>query len=141
MNKNCIECGKPITKKKCYKFCCAKCRQKNTNRRWYQNQKLWSQNKRGAYSKNKVLCLICGKYYVQVGSHIVQTHNITARKYREQYDLPVKRGILPLWYRKIKRDLAIENKTADNIKKDNGFRFKKGDKRAKENTFFKGRYA
>jgi predicted transcriptional regulator len=77
---------------------------------------------------NKVKCLICGKYYVQVGSHIVQSHGITAREYREQFKLEVKKGIVPKWYREMKGEQCIENGTVENLKKGKKFRFVKGQK-------------
>lgn len=103
----------------------------------------WLRNKHDEIASHptssKVKCLICGKYYYQVGTHIVQRHKMTARKYREIMDLPVKRGILPLWLRKVKHDHAINNKTANNLKAGKKFWYKKHDKRAIINLFYKGR--
>jgi hypothetical protein len=71
-------------------------------------------------------CLICGKRFIQVGSHIYQTHHITAREYRKQFGLDVKRGILPEAYRKLKSDTTRENGTIDNLKVGKKYWFKKG---------------
>jgi predicted transcriptional regulator len=76
----------------------------------------------------KVKCLICGRYYVQVGSHIVQIHKITAREYREQFKLEVKRGIVPTWYREKKAQITKENRTYRNLETGKKFRFIKGQK-------------
>lgn len=81
-------------------------------------------------STNKVQCLYCSRWYVQVGSHIQQRHGMTAREYREYYDLERKRGIVPEWYRKQKGDKTLSNKTFLNLKAGAKFRFVKGDKRA-----------
>lgn len=89
-------------------------------------------------SKDKVRCLICNLWYRQVGTHIVQRHRITAREYREQYGLPVKRGILPKEYRKLKSEQAINCGGVKNLKIGKKFWYKKGDERAIKNTFYKG---
>ncbi len=82
-------------------------------------------------------CIICGKDFVQVGSHIVQKHGMTARQYREEFNLPVKRGIVPEWYRKLKGEKAKENGTYLNLEKGRKFRFIEGDKRTKANIGWK----
>lgn len=70
--------------------------------------------------------MICGGWFVQVGSHIYLTHKLTARQYREEFELEVKRGITTPEYRKLKGDLALENKTYENLKAGAVYRFKKG---------------
>ena len=135
----CLQCGNPITQNRFRTFCSKTCRGKNQNKRYYEAQLNWSRKKRGEYSPDKVRCLICGRYYVQVGSHVFGTHGITSREYREQYGFPVKKGIVPLWYKKLKGDLAIKNKTYQNLKKGKKYWYKIGDPRARINTFFKGK--
>jgi hypothetical protein len=115
-------------------FCSPTCRNKNN----YQKRKVYQAEyqirKRDELaskpSSDKCQCLICGKYYVQVGSHIVQKHGLTAREYREYFDLEVKKGILPPWYKKFKGDLALKNGTFKNLKAGEKFWFKNGDGRA-----------
>lgn len=115
-------------------FCSPICRNKNN----YQKRKAYQaryQRKRvdrlaSEPSDKKCQCLICGRWYVQVGTHIVQRHGITAREYREYFDLEVKKGILPDWYKKLKGDIALENGTFRNLKNGEKFWFKKGDDRA-----------
>lgn len=36
---------------------------------------------------NKVQCLICGKLFIALPTHLERTHDITADNYREQYGL------------------------------------------------------
>jgi len=55
---------------------------------------------------------------------------LTGREYREKFDLEVKRGVVPLWYRKLKGDQALENKTYKNLEAGAKFRFIPGDKKA-----------
>jgi predicted transcriptional regulator len=81
-------------------------------------------------NSKKIKCLVCGKWYVQVCSHTKQIHGITGREYRELYDLEVKRGIVPAWYREKKGQIAINNGTVDNLKVGRKFWFVKGDSKA-----------
>lgn len=139
----CKVCGGPITGKRCRSYCSKKCREqwfrikykdKNSARQTARYDRIASES-----SPHKVKCLICGRYYVQVGSHIRQRHGMTAREYREQHELPIKRGILPLWYREKKATQALECGGAENLEKGKKYRYKKGDKRAIKNTGYKGR--
>jgi hypothetical protein len=136
VRKNCKICGEKLTGR-FRTFCSTKCRNKCYNSK-PENKKRnyeWQKNKRDKEASTpdnrKVKCLICGKWYVQVGSHIVQTHGFkTCREYREEMNLEVKRGIVPKWYRKLKGDTAIANKTFKNLIAGQKFWFKPGDKRA-----------
>jgi len=96
---------------------------------------------RGTYKKGKIKCLICGCWYWQVGSHIFQRHNMTAKEYRELYNLPLRRGIQPDWLRKIRRENALKHKTYKNnlIKKGQVTRYKKEDERAKKGYYWAGK--
>lgn len=110
------------------KFCSVKCRNKNLyhERGGAEWQREYLSKKQEKDGRPKVQCLICGKWYRQVGTHIVQVHKITAREYREQYGFDVKRGQLPEDYRKLKSITAVENGTAKNLKAGKKFWFKKG---------------
>jgi len=55
---------------------------------------------------------------------------MTGREYREYFDLEVKRGVVPKWYRELKGDQAIKNGTYKNLKEGAEFRFVKGSKSA-----------
>lgn len=140
--KTCKICGQPITENRYRTYCSAKCRNQRNYKKYYIYQQEWSRNKRGGYSPNKKKCIICGKWYRQVGSHITQRHGMTAREYRELYNLPVKRGILPPDLRELKGEQAKENGTYNNLKAGKKYRYKKGDERAKTKTFYKstGKY-
>lgn len=114
MNK-CTVCGANAVRK----FCSKTCRQKhyNTSRREY--QRLWQLRKGDiAREKREVLiqCKVCGRKFVQIGSHVVQHHGYTsARQYREEWDYDVKRGMVPEYYRKIKAEKVFENGTVKNL--------------------------
>jgi len=47
-----------------------------------------------------------------------------------RFDLEVKKGVVPTWYKEMKGDQAIGNGTVGNLKKGKKFWFKKGDKKA-----------
>ena len=132
MNKYCITCKKEIIKKRSYKYCSIKCNNKYNNNKNRKQQSDWARNKRdkeaNIQNSKKCQCLICGKYYIQVGSHIFQRHKMTARKYREYFKLEVKRGITPEWYRKVKGEQSLENGTYKNLEKGKKYHFKKGQK-------------
>lgn len=128
------ECGKPVTGYRMRKFCSEECRTKSYNGKYQAYRSEWSRGRRDTLASkpasNKKKCLICGRWYVQVGSHITQRHGITARAYREEHSLPLKRGIVANSYRTMKAEHAITNGTVKNLKKGIRFWFKKGDKRA-----------
>ena len=94
IRKNCKICKEPLTIRQ-RTFCSTKCRNKTYTIKYAEKRKEWVRNKTGEYADNKIECLICGKYYRQVGSHIFGTHKMTARQYREDFELEVKKGILP----------------------------------------------
>ena len=141
--KHCLICMAPITGVRYRTYCSKKCRDKRNRMKSAKASAQWLRDRNDRIAlqptSTKVKCLICGRYYYQVGTHIVQRHKMTARKYREIMDLPVKRGILPLWLRKVKSDHAIDNKTANNLIAGKKFWYKKHDKRAIINSFYKGR--
>lgn len=133
---NCLNCKKPLVrispKGNNKKFCNTSCRNKARSEANKKRVAEWQRAKQDRLasepSDTKVQCLICGRYYVQVGSHIVQRHNITAREYREYYELEVKRGTVPDWFRELKGKQALENGTFKNLKVGKKFWFKKGQK-------------
>jgi len=96
----------------------------------------WQRRKRNKEAEipdpvNKVQCRICRRWYIQLGGHVVQAHGYkTARQYREEFNLEVKRGTVPLWYRELKGKIALENGTWKNLRAGESYRFEKGSKTA-----------
>jgi len=131
----CKICGKKLVKGQ-RTYCSPKCRVKfhNDNQNANHYGVNWQRKKRDAIASipdpDKVQCLLCGKYYVQVCSHVWQVHGLSAREYKEYFDLEVKQGITPEWYKKLKGDQAISNGTWRNLVAGTKYRFKKGDTRA-----------
>lgn len=125
----CKVCGKPLPKR-FRTYCSTKCRNHAINKRHTIQHTEWQRKRRDAIasspSKDKIQCLLCGKWYRQVGSHIVQTHKMTAREYRSMVGFDVKRGQLPDDLLQLKREQVFENKTVENLKAGKKYRFKKG---------------
>lgn len=134
IRKTCKICDGPITETRFRTYCSPGCRNKFHNTKHRDDHKEWQRKKRDAKASvrdpHKVQCLICSKWYVQLGSHTVQVHGVSGREYRENFDLEVKRGTVPEWYRKLKGEQAIENGTYKNLKKGAVYRYKRGDTEA-----------
>lgn len=134
IRKNCKICKKKIVSKRFRTYCSATCRNKFHNRKHRENHSEWQRNRNDALasipSPKKVQCLICKRWYVQVCSHTLQRHGVGGREYRENFDLEVKRGVVPKWYREMKGEQALENKTYKNLEKGAKYRFVNGDKKA-----------
>lgn len=132
IRKNCKVCGKPITEKRRRTYCSDQCR----NKFYYKKngkknaQRLRDKKDKEASipDKTKIQCLICGRYFAQVGSHIVQRHGITAREYREAYGFDVKKGQVSEDLRILYGQQALENGTYKNLKNGIKYWFKKGQK-------------
>lgn len=136
IRKTCAVCGKVITTKRFRSYCSEQCRNKRNSIKYRKHNSLMQRLKHDIIanipSKEKKQCKICGRWYIQLGSHIVQRHGMTAREYREKFNLPLKKGIVPKWYKDFKGKQALDNKTCKNLKLGKKFRYKKGDPRAKK---------
>jgi hypothetical protein len=134
IRKTCKICHKLITKNRARTYCSPTCRIEFYNKRYCAYRTKWQRETRDRIaekpSPNKVQCLICDRWYVQVCSHIVQIHGLSGRRYREYFDLEVKKGVVPKWYKKLKGDQAIENGTFKNLKNGIKYWFVPNDKRA-----------
>lgn len=132
IRKNCKICGGKLPTNRCRTYCSTKCRNRFYNKKNYKKQLEWYRNKRGKFEEGKIRCLICGKWYRQLGSHVVQKHKMTAREYRKKFGYDVKSGrsILSKDLHELYGKQAKENGTEKNLKAGKKFRFVPGDKRA-----------
>jgi len=135
IRKTCKVCGNPITQKGYRTYCSRHCRDRFHNQKHKIENREWQRRARDKKasipSPDKVQCLLCGKWYIQLGSHVVQRHGFeSCREYRECFDLERKKGIVPAWYRKLKGDIAMENETYKNLKLGKKYWFEKGDPKA-----------
>ena len=108
-----------------HSYCSDMCREEGRKIAYTKNN-----NKRSGMepSEDTIQCLVCDKYYRQVGSHITQKHNMTAREYREIYGLEVKRGLTKGSYRELKAEQARESGVIEPnlLEAGKATRFKKG---------------
>ncbi len=130
--RQCKETYTPKAKANNSVYCSVKCRNKytyhNYTKKWQQEHNKEKQN--AMYNKdNAIKCEVCGRYFKQVGTHVVNSHGYaSAREYREEFGFDLKKGQLPEEYRKHKRDVQHKKCIEDNlITKGAEFRFKKGD--------------
>ena len=132
MIKKCKTCGGLITEPRFKKFCCTECRNKFYYKKYYKYNQEWQKERRGRFEKGKIQCLICGRWYYQLGSHAQGSHKMSARKYREKFGLDVKTGKSTLSEKlhKLYGEQALENGTYKNLKAGEKYQFKKGDERA-----------
>ncbi len=112
------------------KFCSVLCR----NRSYQPRVTAWAKNNRDKMAipgDNKVKCLTCGKWYIQVGTHVIQRHGFeSAREYSIYYNLDRKRGLTAGDYRKRKGDSVFQNGTVRNLNKGKKYWFVVNDPRA-----------
>lgn len=79
----------------------------------------------------KIKCLICGKEFVRPCSHVWQVHGMTAREYKEEFGLDLKKGIATEEYKEVMREHVREHypKVVEKnlLRGGEKARFKKGD--------------
>ena len=46
------------------------------------------------FSGDRIQCLLCGKWYVMLGKHILNIHGVTVDQYKKKYGLPWGRGLV-----------------------------------------------
>lgn len=132
IRKDCKVCGSPLPTKKHRTYCSKRCANKVHNKTSYikRDGAVWQrdylQRRHANDGKQKIQCLLCGKWFRQVGSHVYQVHKMPARDYREMVGFDVKRGQLPDDLRQLKREHVFENKTVKNLKAGKKFWYKPG---------------
>ena len=117
---HCEYCGKDYeTNRKQTRYCSIQHQRKH---RWEREH---------LFGVDKVQCLDCGRWYVKLGSHVIQSHGYkTAKEYRLEHGLDYKKGIIPESHRALLEDNVRENGTINNLEKGAKHRFVKGDGRA-----------
>lgn len=81
------------------------------------------------YPDARLKCLICGKWFRQVASHVYLIHGLTAKEYKKKFGMDVGKTTYTLVgeLRDLYGEQAKENGTYKNLKKGAKHRFKKGD--------------
>ena len=130
IRKFCKICGEPIAEKRFRTFCSKKCRLKDLYRKNGKRQAQWLRDKKDKEasipSKDKIQCLICGRWYRRVGTHIYYRHGITAREYRQEYGFDLIKGQLSDDLKELYSKNSI--KSRKNLEKGKKHQFKKGQK-------------
>lgn len=60
-------------------------------------------------NKGYVICHICGKSYIRLGSHIKESHNMTIQQYKEEFGLCNCTKTTEKKYSSKMKDLALKN--------------------------------
>lgn len=136
LTKKCTVCGKEyVAHSNARKYCdsCKVAKYKEMQKRaWtkanYKNQQREYQKK----SQDKSQCLICGAWVKAPAMHAYQKHGVSARDYKEAFELPFGKGLLPEYLKEIKREAVFSNGTVKNLKKGSFKRFKKGEDRTRD---------
>lgn len=77
--------------------------------------------------KGKIICHICGKAFYKLGNHIYYSHHITAKEYKEEFELRYNIKLTSQEYQKVMRQHAFNNDMDKNLKKwGKNTRFKRG---------------
>lgn len=77
---------------------------------------------------DKLKCLICGKSFRHLGSHLWHGHHVLAREYKEEFGLPYKMSLITDEIKEKKRDATVNMVPTfkKNFKNSKQFQFKKG---------------
>lgn len=57
----------------------------------------------------RLVCHICGREFTKLGSHIVQKHGMTSRKYKQMFGLEVGKGLITTEHKQHLRDCVMRN--------------------------------
>lgn len=60
-------------------------------------------------SGDRLECFICGKSYINLGTHIGYGHKVDIKEYKEKYGIPTSVGLLSEPFKKNKSDNASNN--------------------------------
>lgn len=78
---------------------------------------------------SRIKCLICGKYWNHLGSHLWHKHQVLARDYKEEFGLPFKMSLISqeVYEKKSEAFNKHRKKYLNNLlKSGKKYRFKKG---------------
>ena len=77
---------------------------------------------------NKLKCLICGRSFKHLGSHLWHGHHVLAREYKEEFGLPYNMSLITDEIKEKKSDATLHWKETfkENFKNSKKYQFKKG---------------
>ena len=82
-------------------------------------------SKKKAFGKDKIYCMICGKGFKTLSRHLKTAHDMSAKEYRKQFDIPRSQSLASKKYSETRRQMAVERGLADNLAKARAARAKK----------------
>jgi len=62
-----------------------------------------------AFKKNEVVCLVCGKPFKSLGSHLSIAHGMTSKQYRQQFGIPKSQPLSSKVHHEIRQKNALCN--------------------------------
>lgn len=82
-----------------------------------------------------VVCHICGRAYIRMGSHVKESHKMTIKEYKERFGLCDNAKLTEQVYSDRMRKIAYENGSVEIlVESGKDTRFVKGDERVKTRT-------
>lgn len=145
--KNCMICNKPLPKPENpkthnFKYCNKKCRNKAHYLKFNTPEQQNERRQKMLLSKGIGLkrCLECEKWFVKPIAHAWQIHHMNEAEYKQKFDLPLSKGVIPVEHKELLHNLALENKMDEQLRKVGvRTRYKKNDPKAIMVTGWKGR--
>ena len=74
-------------------------------------------SRKKAFGKDKVYCMICGKGFKTLSRHLKSSHDMSAKDYRKQFDIPNSQSLAAKNYSESRRQMAVDRGLADNLAK------------------------
>ena len=74
-------------------------------------------SKRKAFGKNQIFCMICGKGFTTLKRHLAASHDVTAKEYRNQFDIPAGTPLASKAYSESRKQMAIDRDLAGGLAK------------------------
>ena len=70
-----------------------------------------------AFGKDKIFCMICGKGMKTLSRHLKTSHEMTAKEYRKQFDIPRSQSLASKSYSETRRKMAIDRGLGEKLAK------------------------
>lgn len=74
-------------------------------------------SKRKAFGKDKIYCMICGKGFTTLKRHLKTAHEMTAKEYRDKFEIPAGTSLAAKNYIEGRRQMALDKGLAGNLEK------------------------
>jgi len=74
-------------------------------------------SKRKAFGKNQIFCMICGKGFTTLKRHLAAAHDMTAKEYRNQFDIAAGTPLASKAYSESRKQMAIDRDLAGGLAK------------------------